>query len=275
MTAARATTMPQSMPVAHRVSFLFLEKMRLERDGHAVIATSDDGYTPIPVGRTGVVLLGPGCSATHAAVDLCAQEGVLLLWVGEHGVRLYATANPRSDGDALLRQAGVRLNPGKRLAAARAIWREMFGEDMPAARGIDQLRGLEGYRVRGLLPKIARECGVEWSGRDGSSHDPLNQAINVANSTLYGLCEAVILALGYSPAIGVIHSGDPRSFVFDVADTIKFQTVVPLALRVVAESVAELDGRVRRACRDLFFEQKLADRLVSIIDGVFDAADRA
>lgn len=49
----------------------------------------------------------------------------------------------------------------------------------------------------------------------------------------------------------------------------------PLAMRLVAESVDGLDGRVRRACRDLFFGEKLAERLVSIVDEVFDAADRA
>lgn len=262
-------------PVSDRISFLYLEKTHLARDGHAVIATVDDGVTAIPIGRTSVVMLGPGCSVTHAAVDLCAREGAFLLWVGERGVRLYATSNPRADGDALLRQAAIRLDARKRLAAARAIWRRMFGEDMPAGRGIDQMRGLEGYRVREMLPRIARECGVEWRSRDGASKDPLNQALNVANSTLYGVCEAAVLALGYSPAIGMIHAGDPRSFVFDVADTLKFRTVVPLAMRVVAESAADVDGRVRRACRDLFFEARIAEQMVTIIDEVFDAADRA
>lgn len=257
-----------------RISFLYLEKTHLTRDGHGVIATSDDDETALPIGRTNVVMLGPGCSITHAAVDLCARDGALLLWVGEHGVRLYATSNPRSDGDALLRQAAIRLDVRKRLDAARAIWLHMFDEDMPAGRSIDQLRGLEGYRVRELFPKIALESGVEWKSRDGSSKDPLNKALNVANSTLYGLCEAVVLALGYSPAIGMIHSGDPRSFVFDVADTLKFRTVVPLAMRVVAESSEDVDGRVRRACRDLFFEQKIAEQLVAIINEVFDAAGR-
>ena len=266
---------PKPLPVSSRVSFLYLERARLERDGHAVVATTDEGGMPVPAGRTNVLLLGPGCTATHAAVDLCARENTLLLWVGEQGVRLYAAGNPRSDGDALLRQAAIRLSPGKRLAAARAIWQRMFGEAMPVGRSIDQLRGLEGYRVREMLPRIARDCGIDWKTRDGSSKDPLNQALNVANSTLYGLCEAVVLALGYSPAIGMIHSGDPRSFVFDIADTVKFETVVPLAMRVVAESAEQIDGRVRRACRDLFYRERMAERLVAIIDEVFDAAVHA
>lgn len=263
------------IPVSERVSFLFLERTRLERDGHALIAASDEGDAPIPVGRVSAILLGPGCTTTHAAIDLCAREGALLLWVGEHGVRLYAASNPRSDADALLRQAAARLDPKKRLAAARAVWKRMFDEDMPAGRGIEQLRGLEGYRVRAMLPRIAKECGIDWTSRNGASHDPINQALNIANSTLYGLCEAVVLALGYSPAIGMIHSGDPRSFVFDIADTVKFRTVVPLAMRMVAESTENLSSRVRRGCRDLFFSERLAEQLVSVVDEVFDAADCA
>lgn len=264
----------RSLPVSSRVSFLYLERIRLEREGHAVIASNEEDCVIVPVGKTSALLLGPGCVVTHAAMALCASERVTVLWVGEQGVRLYAAGHPRADGEALLRQAAIRLDPARRIASARAIWRRMFAEEMPQGRSIDQLRGLEGYRVRDLLPKIAAECGVEWRGRDGAAKDPLNHAMNVANSALYGLCEAVVLALGYSPAIGMIHDGDARSFVFDIADTVKFQTVVPLAMRTIAESAERIDARVRRACRDLFYRERLAERLVPIIEEVLNATDR-
>ncbi|EQD55504.1 CRISPR-associated protein Cas1, partial [mine drainage metagenome] len=102
------------------------------------------------------------------------------------GVRLYASSNPKSNSGALLRQAGVYLDGHKRLAAAREIWSIMFGERPAQNLGIDQLRGAEGARVRALLPGIAKSCGIEWVVRDGSSRDPVNQAINSATSTLYG-----------------------------------------------------------------------------------------
>ncbi|MDI5821544.1 hypothetical protein MJI95_22790, partial [Salmonella enterica subsp. enterica serovar Kentucky] len=42
----------------------------------------------------------------------------------------------------------------------------------------------------------------------------------------YGVTEAAILAAGYAPAIGFVHTGKPLSFVYDIADIIKFETVV-------------------------------------------------
>ena len=45
-----------------------------------------------------------------------------------------------------------------------------------------------------------------------------------------------MLAAGYAPAIGFLHSGKPQSFVYDIADILKFETVVPEAFRVAARS---------------------------------------
>lgn len=259
--------------MSDRVGFLYLEHAALERAQHALVARTTDGEVDLPVERLGTLLLGPGSAITHAAVDLCARSGTLLIWTGEAGVRLYAAGNPRGNSGALLRQAAIRLDKTRRLMAARRIWQQMFDVSPPLNRSVEQLRGDEGARVRSWLSKIAQDSGLRWDRRDHSSSDPVNVAISVATSTLYGLCEAAILALGYSPAIGMIHDGDPRSFVFDVADTIKFRTVVPLAMRVAAESPADVSGRVRRACRDLFVRDAVLADLVRRIQDVFDAAD--
>lgn len=85
--------------------------------------------------------------------------------------------------------------------------------------------------------------------------------------------EGGIIPLPYSPAVGFVHSGDKRSFVFDLADTVKFRTVVPLAFSVVAESPSDIESRTRRACRDLFLEKKLADELILILERIFGGTD--
>jgi len=262
--------LPHRVPVSERISFVFLEHARIERDGHALVAVGADVKTQIPVGRTAVLALGPGCSITHAAVALCGLEGALILWTGEAGTRLYAAGQPYGDGRSLLFQAAMRVDPVKRLIGARRIWRRMFGEEAPTARSIEQLRGLEGVRVRAIYQQLANQYGVIHTPRDRSSTDPLNQAINVATAALYGLTEAVILALGYSPAIGFIHDGDRRSFVFDMADTVKFKTVVPLAFRLAAESELRIEGRTRHGCRDLFVAERLAENLIEIVKDVID-----
>jgi len=78
------------MPVSERISFLYFERVFIERDGHSLVSICGPERTQIPVGRTSVLMLGPGVSMTHAGAALCALEGVLVLWVGEAGVRLDA-----------------------------------------------------------------------------------------------------------------------------------------------------------------------------------------
>jgi CRISPR-associated protein Cas1 len=74
--------------------------------------------------------------------------------------------------------------------------------------------------------------------------DVVNQCISAATSCLYGISEAAILAAGYAPAIGFIHSGKPLSFVYDIADIIKFDSVVPKAFEIAA---AILRSRIKKS----------------------------
>lgn len=84
------------------------------------------------------------------------------------------------------------------------------------------------------------------------------------------MTEAAILAAGYAPAIGFLHTGKPQSFVYDIADIVKFDTVVPEAFRIagLAEKgrlTMPLERSVRLACRDSFRRTKLLDRLIPMI----------
>lgn len=260
------------VPVSQRLSFLYAEYGYLELDGYAVVLRQGDRKTHFPVGISTAILIMPGTVVTHAAVRACGEAGCLLLWVGENSVRCYASGNPGRDAAALLRQAAHFLDETRRLIVARSIFKNMFNEEAPLGRSIEQLRGLEGARVKALYRTLAEAIGIPWEGRDRSValSNPVNQAISGANAALYGLTEAVILSLGYSPSIGFVHRSDPRSFVFDVADCVKFKTVVPLAMEVAKLSPLNIEGRIRRACRDTFFADRLADELVSVIESLFD-----
>ena len=187
-----------------------------------------------------------------------------------NGLRATVVHSPgASRAAALLRQAAIALDQPRRLAAARVLFRRMFNEDPPATRSVEQLRGMEGARVRQLYADISRREGVVWVGRDArTATDPVNRAISFANAALYGLVEAVVIALGYAPSIGITHTGDPRSFVFDIADCVKFQHVTPLAMRLAKESPEDIEGRARRACRDMFRETRMAECIVETIEDV-------
>ena len=121
--------------------------------------------------------------------------------------------------------------------------------------------------VAGLLPRAAQADGIEWSGRsydrgDWKSADPVNRALSAANSCLYGLCHAAILSAGYSPALGFIHTGKQLSFVYDVADLYKVDLTVPLAFKIAKEPPPQLERSVRLACRDVFRESRLVEKII-------------
>ncbi|MGG9032377.1 CRISPR-associated endonuclease Cas1, partial [Escherichia coli] len=112
-----------------------------------------------------------------------------------------------------------------------------------------------------------KQYGVKWNGRkydpkDWEKGDAVNRCIRAATSCLYGISEAAVLAAGYAPTIGFIHSGKPLSFVYDITDIIKFDSVVPKAFEIAARQPAEPGKEVRLACRDIFRSTKLTGRLI-------------
>jgi CRISPR-associated protein Cas1 len=83
--------------------------------------------------------------------------------------------------------------------------------------------------------------------------------------------EAAILAAGYAPAVGFIHTGKPQSFVYDIADLFKFETVVPMAFRIASKNPKGAEREVRVACRDIFRQSRLLHRIIPAIEEVLSA----
>lgn len=259
---------------------MFLRMGRIDVVDGAFVVIDERGIRKqVPVGSLACLLLEPGTRITHAAIRLAAQVGCLILWVGEAGVRLYSAGQPGgSRSDKLLHQARLVLDDQARLKVVRKMYSMRFGTPAPKNRSVEQLRGIEGARVRELYRVIAAEFGVEWKHRSYNPNswekaDPLNRALSAATSSLYGLCEAAVLAAGYSPAIGFIHTGKPRSFVYDIADLYKFQTVVPAAFREFAIGPVNIESRVRRRCRDSFRAARLLRRIIPSIEEVLHAGE--
>src|SRR3546814_577568 len=181
-------------------------------------------------------MLEIGTRISHAAVRLAAQVGTLLVWTGEAGVRFYSAGQPGgARADRLLYQASLALDDEARLKVVREMYRRRFGEDPPQRRSVEQLRGIEGARVRETYKLLARRHGVKWKQRnydvkDWDAGDLPNRCLSAANACLYGITEAAILAAGYAPAIGFIHPGNPMSVVFDLARLHQIQNLVPVAL---------------------------------------------
>jgi CRISPR-associated protein Cas1 len=273
--------LPPLRPIAlkERVSLVFLERGQLDvLDGAFVLVDASGVRTHIPVGGVACLMLEPGIRVSHAAVVLAARVGTLLVWVGEAGVRMYAAGQPGgARSDRLLHQARLALDEDLRLKVVRRMYELRFGEAPPERRSVEQLRGIEGARVRKMYQVLARQHGVVWEGRDydateWGSGDLPNRCLSAATACLYGVTEAAVLAAGYAPAVGFIHTGKPQSFVYDIADLVKFDTVVPIAFRVAAGSPPDPERAVRLACRDMFRRERILERLIPLIEDVLAAA---
>lgn len=253
------------------------------KDGAFVVINEVDGEDRerkhIPVGSVACIMLEPGTRISHMAVKLAATTGTLLIWVGEAGVRLYSAGQPGgARSDKLLYQARLALDERLRLKVVRKMFEMRFGEKPPERRSVDQLRGIEGIRVKKLYELLARQYGVKWRGRrydpkDWAKGDVANRCLSAATSCLYGVTEAAVLAAGYAPAVGFVHSGKPLSFVYDVADVFKFETVVPTAFKVAARNPAQPDRDVRIACRDIFRQTKLLKKIIPAIEEMLAAGE--
>ncbi|MBS99895.1 MAG: type I-E CRISPR-associated endonuclease Cas1 [Oceanospirillaceae bacterium] len=268
------------IPLKDRVSMIFLQYGQIDViDGAFVLIDKTGIRTHIPVGSVACIMLEPGTRVSHAAAKLAATVGTLLVWVGEAGVRLYASGQPGgARSDKLLYQAKLALEPELRLKVVRKMFELRFGEEAPSRRSVDQLRGIEGTRVRATYKLLAQQYGVKWHGRrydpkDWSKGDKVNQCISAATSCLYGITEAATLAAGYAPAIGFLHTGKPLSFVYDIADIIKFETVVPKAFEIAAKNPAQPDREVRLACRDIFRSSRTLGNLIPLIEEVLAAGE--
>lgn len=276
---------PRPIPLKDRASIVFVEKGQLDViDGAFVLVDVSGVRTVIPVGGLAAIMLEPGTRASHAAVALAARAGTLLVWVGEGGVRLYSTGQPGgARSDKLLWQCRLALEPNARLKIVRRMFQVRFGETAPERRSVDQLRGIEGVRVRTIYQGLARQFGVAWKRRDYDPgnfdvSDVANRCLSAATSCLYGVTEAAVLAAGYAPAVGFLHTGKPLSFVYDIADLFKFETVVPEAFRIAGQHArGKLDKpvemAVRHACRDAFRKSHILSRLIPAIEDVLMAGD--
>ncbi|WP_375001932.1 type I-E CRISPR-associated endonuclease Cas1e [Aeromicrobium sp. CTD01-1L150] len=254
-----------------RLSFIYLERCVVHRESNAITATDERGTVHIPAASLGTLLLGPGSRVSHQAMVLLAESGSTAVWVGEQGVRYYAHGRGLSQSSRLLdAQAALVTNQSARLRVARSMYAMRF----PQEEGIEsltmqQLRGREGARVKRIYRMHAERTGVRWERRqynveDFASGSVVNQALSAANTSLYGVVHAVIVALGCSPGLGFVHTGHERSFVYDIADLYKSEITIPAAFNVAADESLhdDIPAATRHAVRDSLRDGRLLVRCV-------------
>ncbi len=259
-------------------SYVYVEHAIVEQDDKAIAVFDKEGKTRIPCAALSLLMLGPGTKITHSAIKTLAENGCMVAWTGEEAVRFYAVGMGETRSSAnLLRQAAMHSDPELRLRVVRRMYELRFPEPLEPGLSIKQIRGKEGVRVRETYARWSRETGVKWEGRfykqnDWRRTEPINRALSAANSCLYGVVHAAIVAAGYSPALGFIHTGKMLSFVYDVADLYKADIAIPAAFRCTAAGEQKLESRVRHLCRDLIREKRMLGRIIEDLGKLFDVS---
>lgn len=251
------------------MGYLYIEHASIDREAHSIAVWDESGSTPVPASSLALLMLGPGTRITHAAISTLADNNCLVCWCGEEGVRYYAssTGGTRSASN-LLHQARLATNEKLRLEVVKRMYRMRFADEkLDPDLTVEQLRGMEGVRVRETYAAMSRSTGIEWRGRsydrnNWSNSDSVNRALSCANACLYGLCHAAIVSTGYSPGLGFIHTGKQLSFVYDVADLYKADISIPVAFEIAATTQTNLERAVRLRCRDIFRDHHLMSRIV-------------
>ncbi len=255
-----------------REPFIYLDKCHVHRKDLAIVAVNEEGEIQIPAAQIGVLMLGPGTSATQPALQALGECGCPVAWTGMNGVRLYSFSQPLSGSTVRLeRQARLWVDPVRRREAARH-WLELrFGEPIPG-QTLDEIRGQEGLRMATAYARAAETRGRAWSGRQTDrpweEQDDLNRALSIAMASLYAVAGAAVLGMGLAPGLGLLHGGDPFSFVYDVADRFRLSLAVPVAF----DHAAEGEGAVRAAMGETLREDQTMRQMLHLLDGLGQGA---
>ena len=266
-----------SLPqVKDKYPFIYLERGRLEIDDASVKWIDSTGNViRLPIATLNCLLLGPGTSVTHEAVKVTAAANCGICWVGEDSLLFYAAGQtPTSDTRNLRHQIELAADKTKSVEIARRMFAKRFPDAELEGKSLQEMMGMEGYRVRQLYEEKAQEYGVGWQGRkfvQGKFElsDMTNQILTSCNAALYGILSSSVHALGYSPHIGFIHSGSPLPFVYDLADLYKEHLCIDLAFSLTLQMGGRYNKyKVANAFKDRVIGMDLLQRIAKDIDAI-------
>ncbi len=236
-------TLPQ---IKDKYPFIYLERGRLEIDDSSVKWIDCDGnVVRLPIATLNCLLLGPGTTVTHEAVKVMAVANCSLCWVGEDSLFFYAAGqSPTSNTRNLKKQMLLATDKKKSVEVARRMFARRFPTADLKGKTVQEMQGMEGFRVRESYEQKAKDYGVGWKGR---KYTPgkfemgsiTNQVLTSSNAALYAIISSAVHSLGYSPHIGFIHSGSPLPFVYDLADLYKETLCIDLAFSLTLDMAGD------------------------------------
>lgn len=258
-----------------RISFLYIEYAKLEQSEFGIQIRREDKIAEVPITTITCLILGPGTSITHRAVENIAKAGCSICWMGSDLAVFYTYGLPTTEkAKNILTQAKFHESKMLHTEVIHKMFEYRYPDSHIKSKTIQELRGMEGQRVKAVYNEMAQKYQVPWSGRrynlknfDGD--DLVNKYLSALNHVFYAITCAVIQMLGYSPALGFIHTGHVNAFVFDVADLFKEELTIPLAFKLASDTTEFDRNRMLTEYRSELFSKKIVKRMVDIVTNLF------
>lgn len=237
------------------------------------------GDYAIPFQMISCLVLEPGTTVSHDAIRLLAAHGTGLVFVGEGGVRFYASMPFGPDASARARmQARAWADGDQRARIVRRMYAWRMGEIFPDA-DVEVLRGMEGARAKETYRLLSEKFGVRWYGRRfdrgaPEKDDPPNQAINHASVAVVSAAQVAVAITGTIPQLGFIHEDSGHAFALDIADVFRDLITVPCAFAAVKEGLKRRDQPLERIARQLtgraIRREGVIEKMIDRIKDLFD-----
>lgn len=272
------------IPHRDRHGLLWLRRGELSvRDGTLEFSSGGSDRLPpgtfdIPVQGVSCIILEPGSTVSHDALRLLARYRTGLVVSGDNGVRFYASM-PFGSRDSQLarRQMDQWSEPQTRIEVARTMYAWRLGEVVPHA-DLDDLRGMEGARMKESYRLLARQHGVSWNGRrydreNPAANDLPNQAINHAATATEAAALVAVASTQTIPQLGFIHEDARHSFALDIADLFRTSITLPVAFSAAAlagdASSASIEPLVRKRVGKTFRQETVIADMIDRIKDLF------
>lgn len=258
-----------------RISFIYVERAKIKEENFSLIAIKGRKQYSLPSGKINAIFLGPGVSITTSAINLMTSLGTTIITVSEGISKTHAcyTGIVKSSQN-LVKQAAVVSNNKKRFEMAKKMfimrWGENYDENFYNNKTIRNLEQLEGQRVKKIYKENSEKYNIIFKRETKienpiSQNDKINKTLDQLNHILYGICNGVILGLGFSPGLGIIHHGHMNAFTFDLADFFKDNLTIPTSFIIYDKT----DTEKREYFTELLFKEKIMEKTVSILQELF------
>jgi CRISPR-associated protein Cas1 len=230
-----------------------------------MLIQAENTSVSIPAAQISCIILEPGTTITHAAINRLAECHTPIIWCGKTGFIFYAAGFPWTHTNANAKlQTQLWANKRKREEIARRMFLDRFGRK-PNGSNLQELRLDEGIQMKKLYEATAEKHKVAWHGRTTQleKSDKINKTITKTYQSLYALALAGILTTGRLPQLGFVHEASDLPLVYDIADKYKQKIGINIAFQAFSEDEQYPEQTAKKLLAQTAKETEIVKNMVS------------